>query len=215
LIKLIKRVEQQLPDYIMKKKISFLVIPVFLIFSQHAVYSQTIDNFEPVQDSRTVMDISGQAILTGMYIDIYGIGADLVYRPEYRPYYGHMFAGSMWDPSRRITDARQIYTAGVTIGREWILNRPEPDVEIESEGSILYARIGPGIGFSGISRIDNGSMNIYPGIHTTASFGGMRHLMPGGTFFVETRLVIGFYPGLNEMQVIGGPQLSVGIAFLR
>ncbi len=206
---------EQLPDYIMEKMITFLVISVFMICSQHAVYSQTIDNFEPVQGSQTVMDTSGQTLLSGIYIDMYGIGADLIYRPEYSSLFGHMYAGSMWKPSRRIENSRQIYTAGVTIGKEWILNRPEPDVEIEAEGSILYARIGPGIGFSGISRIDNGSMNIYPGIHTTATFGGMRHLIPGGTFFVETRLVIGYYPGLNEMQFIGGPQLSVGIAFFR
>lgn len=92
-----------------------------MICSQHAVYSQTIDNFEPVQGSQTVMDTSGQTLLSGMYIDMYGIGADLIYRPEYSSLFGHMYAGSMWKPSRRIENSRQIYTAGVTIGKEWIL----------------------------------------------------------------------------------------------
>jgi hypothetical protein len=52
-------------------------------------------------------------------------------------------------------------------------------------------------------------------MQSTAAFGGMRQLFTGGTLFVETRLFTGIYPGLNEMRFIGGPQLSVGIAFSR
>lgn len=154
---------------------------------------------------------------SGVFVDRYGLGVDYTYRPAHSRIYGNVFLGGMKDPSGRIEDASHIFTGGITIGFEWLLHstRPGPRTDLDVvrtdvDGTQFYARLGPGVGVTGVSRVDEGAFETHLGVHTTAAIGAITRVFRRGSFYVETRGRVGFFPTLNEMRMTFGPQLTVG-----
>lgn len=150
---------------------------------------------------------------SGVFVDRYGVGAELTYRPTHSRIYGNLFLSGMTDPSRWIADADYIAFGGLTIGVETLLYATGPSrgydvVRADLDGTQFYARVGPGLGFTVVGR--PGTNEFHPGVLTQAAVGGLTKITRRWAFYMELSGNVGFFPTQDEMHWMGTPQISVG-----
>lgn len=160
-------------------------------------------------------------VQSGLVLGPSGLGVEFTYRPYYGAYYANAYVTGLIRPSRYIPDANNIFTAGVSIGREIVLHETEPllphrkatRVRAEAEGLQFYARYGPGIGVTGLARSRTSTV-FHPMVHASALVGMLSSANAGG-FYIEVGGKAAWYPTLHEMRFTVGPQLTIGFQLFR
>lgn len=145
----------------------------------------------------------------GVFYGGSGLGLEYTTRPPDGRYYGSIFASSMTEPD----NSRYTVMSGLTIGYETVLypvRRRGEVLRTDIDGTQFYLRIGPGFGIAGIAR-QNGEFEVHPGVHTSTAVGALTKIGgQRGALFFEMSGRLGWFPSLDEMHFIGGPQLSIG-----
>ncbi|WP_141691512.1 hypothetical protein [Rhodohalobacter halophilus] len=77
----------------------------------------------------------------------------------------------------------------------------------------IYFRIGPGFGVAGRGIIENGRVQYFPGITTATEFGAIYHFTERFSLFTNAGGRFYWFPGLDEMGLIGRPAVMVGMQF--
>lgn len=76
-----------------------------------------------------------------------------------------------------------------------------------------YIRIAPGFGVAGRGIIENGSSQYFPGITATTEFGAIYHFTDKFSFFTNAGGRYYWFPGLDEMGLLGRPAVMLGLQF--
>lgn len=77
----------------------------------------------------------------------------------------------------------------------------------------IYFRIAPGFGVAGRGIIENGNVQYFPGITATTEFGAIYHFTERISFFTNAGGRYYWFPGLDEMGLIGRPAVILGLQF--
>ena len=77
----------------------------------------------------------------------------------------------------------------------------------------IYFRIAPGFGVAGRGIIENGSAQYYPGVTATTEIGAIYHFTDRVSLFTNAGGRYYWFPGLNEMGLIGRPAVMLGVQF--
>ncbi|TVQ04725.1 MAG: hypothetical protein EA359_05405 [Balneolaceae bacterium] len=164
---------------------------------------------------------SDNLLQTGGFINIHGGGADLVYRPGSRPFYGRVYIGGMMNPEKRIDHARDVIFGGFSLGYERVLNRGS-GIYVDSgvissmrEDPQYYFRIGSGVNFTRVNHFNittgERSDSLHPGIHTDLMFGVSARMTTSTSFFIEAGGRLAWNNDLPDMQWMAGPHISFGV----
>lgn len=171
---------------------------------------------DPIVYSNTA-NINPPLLQAGAFLNSAEGGIEFTYRPVYGSYYGNVFLNSMMRPDQKISGAESIISVGVSAGREILLHDTQPllpgrkatRVRANAEGTQFYTRFGPGIGVTRIQKIGNNTQ-FHPVIHSRAAAGFLKPVGNFGGFYIEIGGHASWYPTLNEIGLIGGPQLNIG-----
>ncbi|MDX1637159.1 MAG: hypothetical protein R3281_04255 [Balneolaceae bacterium] len=142
------------------------------------------------------------------------------------PWHGSLFAGSITDPQRRISDADYITLTGFSAAYLWPLNRPGTAAGSGGGGVIgipgnsvqYYLQVGPGLGMGGVGRVDD-ELEIHPYFYTDGALGAIipvsrnragRSLFSGASFYTELGGLLAWFPTLSEMHFVVGPHITFG-----
>ncbi len=147
---------------------------------------------------------------SGMYAGTHDVGAEFTLMNRHYNFYATVFVSQMIRTDQRFTDARSGFSGGITFGRDFLLRT---SADAYQDGTRFYARIGPGFGFSGISRIQNGSTERHFGLHTSALVGVTSKISNFGKPYIELGFRTAWFPTLGEIGLTAAPQISIGFQF--
>lgn len=77
----------------------------------------------------------------------------------------------------------------------------------------IYFRVAPGFGLAGRGIIENGNMQYFPGITATTEFGAIYHFTDRVSFFTNAGGRYYWFPGLDEIGLLGRPAVMLGLQF--
>jgi hypothetical protein len=77
----------------------------------------------------------------------------------------------------------------------------------------IYFRIAPGFGVAGRGIFDNGNTQFFPGVTATTEFGAIYHFTERVSLFTNAGGRYYWFPGLDEMGVMGRPAVMFGLQF--
>jgi len=77
----------------------------------------------------------------------------------------------------------------------------------------LYFRIAPGFGLVGRGIIENGEAQYFPGVTAATEFGAIYHFTDRISLFTNAGGRYYWFPGLDEMGLIGRPAVMIGLQF--
>ncbi|MDZ7755376.1 hypothetical protein [Rhodohalobacter sp.] len=77
----------------------------------------------------------------------------------------------------------------------------------------LYFRVAPGFGFAAMGIFENESSQFFPGVTATTEFGAIYHFTDKFSFFTNAGGRYYWFPGLDEMGLLGRPAVMLGLQF--
>ena len=209
----------------MKKIVFLCFFSVFLPASASAVLCSGDGNFyfsetdqDTARDERVVYPAADPYVFydsqesvfefqSGMYASTQDVGAEFTLMNRHYDFYATIFVSQMIRTDQRFTEARSGFSGGITFGREFLLRT---SADAYHDGTRFYARIGPGFGFSGISRIQNGSTERHFGLYISALVGVTSKISNFGKPYIELGFRTAWFPTLGEIGLTAAPQISIG-----
>jgi len=147
---------------------------------------------------------------SGVYAGTLDLGAEFTLLNRYYDFYATVFVSQMIRTDERFTDTRSGFSGGITFGREYVLHTSSDPYQDDTR---IYARVGPGIGVSGLSRIQSGEIETHFGLHTSALVGVTSRVSGFGRPYIEIGFRTHWFPTLDEFGLAAAPQVSIGFMF--
>ncbi|MFU8813160.1 MAG: hypothetical protein ACNA78_09340 [Balneolaceae bacterium] len=131
----------------------------------------------------------------------------------------------MINPERRFDSADRFTMAGLSAGyhHQFLPSKPQTTLpgtptsllRQSESGTQVYMRIGGGFTYGNLTPQPVSSSTAHYGFSNEVYVGILRPVMNRSAFYMEFGNRIHFFPGLNEGNFIGGPQISFGIMLGR
>lgn len=207
---------------------SLTVFLAFIMISTSLAQINFPPVFEPGDDPLKNVAHSNNSeywIRSGAFMGTGSGGAELMIRSKKKSVFGSFHAGMMGNPEKRIPDARQMRFGGLTIGVEKPLYVSNNGSQLNVDSGVLqsghagmrlYYRLGAGVNFSVVERINlatgEQSSKLHPGVQTMGMVGVSSPVSKKFSLFMEMGGMLSWNQSLPQMRWWGQPYLSVGVS---